>query len=238
MLDVGQRRIYFSTQTDDLQLSTFLYQPAGARFRTRPSDMSAHVSWQANLNSRLPAGSNYILELAHNGNGNIEWAVEVDQGLCQPPSMIEYISPPDTPLEFKKPLGTGTNLWPTSPATYGWSTACLNQDALAAWFMVPANRAAFAHLSHTFSHEALNNATYSDVNKEITFNQAWLSQTGLSAGIFSPKGLVPPAITGINNGDAIKGWMDNGITYVVGDNSRPPLRNTVRSLISSLPNAC
>jgi hypothetical protein len=176
--------------------------------------------------------------MAHNGNGNIEWAVEVDKGLCNPASMIDYNSPPDTPLEFQKPLGTGTNLWPTTPSSYVWTKACVSQDALSSWFMVPANRDAFAHISHTFTHEALNNATYSDANKEITFNKAWLSQTGISAGKFSPRGLIPPAITGLHNGDAIKAWMDNGITYVVGDTSRPPLLNTVGHLPSSLPNLC
>jgi len=35
-----------------------------------------------------------------------------------------------------------------------------------------ANRNAFAHVSHTFTHLNLNNATYSDAAKEIKFNQA------------------------------------------------------------------
>jgi len=40
-------------------------------------------------------------------------------------------------------------------------------------------------------------------------------------------GLIPPAITGLHNGDVIRAWMQNGIKYVVGDNSRPVLLNTV-----------
>jgi hypothetical protein len=197
--------------------------------------MDAHVSWQANLNSRLPTGSSYVVEIGHNGNGNIEWAVNADAGVCNPASMIDYDSPPDTPLEFQKPLGTGTNLWPTSPSSYVWSHECTSADALAAWFMVPENRDAFAHISHTFTHEGLNNATYSDTNKEITFNIAWLNQTGISSGNkFSPHGLIPPAITGLHNGDAIKALMDNGIKYVVGDSSRPPLLSTVCLFTSAL----
>lgn len=35
-----------------------------------------------------------------------------------------------------------------------------------------ANRDAFGHISHTFTHEEQNNATYADVFKEISFNQA------------------------------------------------------------------
>jgi hypothetical protein len=73
----------------------------------------------------------------------------------------------------------------------------------------------------------LTNATYSDASKEISFNQAWVTQIGLdTAKRWSAKGLIPPAITGLHNGDAIKAWLDNGITNVVGDNTRPLLRNS------------
>jgi hypothetical protein len=57
-----------------------------------------------------------------------------------------------------------------------------------------------------------------------------MTQVGIAAGKFSPKGLIPPAITGLHNGDVIREWMANGITMVVGDNTRPPLLNTVRYL--------
>lgn len=54
-----------------------------------------------------------------------------------------------------------------------------------------------------------------------------MKQVGISAATrFSAGGLVPPAITGLHNGDAIKAWMDNGIKQVVGDNTRPALKNT------------
>jgi hypothetical protein len=90
--------------------------------------------------------------------------------------------------------------------------------------MTPANRDAFAHVSHTFTHLPQNNLTYSDANKEIVFNQAWLRQVGIAnADKFSPKGLIPPAITGLHNGDALRAWATNGIVHAVGDNSRPVL---------------
>jgi hypothetical protein len=80
------------------------------------------------------------------------------------------------------------------------------------------------------SHAILTNATYSDASKEITFNQAWLKQVGLdTAKHWSPNGIIPPAITGLHNGDAIKAWLDNGIVNVVGDNTRPSLRNSDNS---------
>ena len=90
------------------------------------------------------------------------------------------------------------------------------------------NRDSFAHVSHTFTHEGENNATYSDVVREITWNQKWADQIGLSAAKFwSPRGIIPPAITGLHNGDALRAWAENGIVNVVGDNTRPVLRNSV-----------
>ena len=95
------------------------------------------------------------------------------------------------------------------------------------WFTVTANRNAFAHVSHTFTHLHLSNATYSDANKEVKFNQQWMTSVGISSATrFSSHGLIPPAISGLHNGDAIKAWLDNGINYVVGDNTRPLLRST------------
>jgi hypothetical protein len=83
---------------------------------------------------------------------------------------------------------------------------------------------------HISTHEALNNATYADGSKEISFNKVWLQHSGISAAkYFSPNGLIPPAITGMHNADVIKAWMDNGIKFVVGDNTRPPLFDTVSS---------
>lgn len=189
-----------------MHLETELYSPAGVNFRIRPADLEAHISWMASLNARLPAGSNYFIEIGHNGNGDIEAAVDVDtNSVCNPETAIEYPDQVDTPLEFQKPLGTGTNIWPDTPTNYTWSLACAKLDDLATWFTVAANRDSFAHISHTFTHESLDNATYSDANKEIYFNVAWLKQIGIYYGErFSPNGIIPPAITGLHDGDVIR----------------------------------
>jgi hypothetical protein len=72
----------------------------------------------------------------------------------------------------------------------------------------------------------LDNATYRDTTKEVKFNIDWLNQVGIAkAERFSRNGLIPPAITGLFNGDAIRAFLDNGIRYVVGDNTRATLRN-------------
>lgn len=129
--------------------------------------------------------------------------------------------------------GTGTSIWPSTPKNYSWSSTCAGLDTLATWFENPTNRDNFAHISHTFTHEDLDNATFSDTWKEIQFNVKWLAQVGISnAKQFSPNGLIPPAITGLHNGDAIQAWMEQGIVNVVGDNTRPVLLNTVRPKIA------
>lgn len=94
------------------------------------------------------------------------------------------------------------------------------------------------HISHTFTHEAEDSATYFDVTREISWNQAWLAQWGLNgAKWFSNSGLIPPAITGLHNGDALRAWSDNGLVNAVGDNTRPMLLNPVSVLKTYMDNA-
>jgi hypothetical protein len=231
-LYAGYRRVNFNTQIDDMFLITDVYKPAGTQFRVRAADMTAHAAWVPTIQAKMNPGSFYVPEIGHNGNGNIEQSQTANNGanICAPGS-IEYPTILDTPLEFKKPLGSGTNMWPATPTAYGYSSQCVNLDPLKTWFGTASNRDKFAHLSHTYSHMELNNATYSDATKEIKFNQAWLSAVGLAAGrYFSPKGLIPPAITGLHNGDVLKAWKDAGLTNCVGDNTRPPLRNAVNDM--------
>lgn len=156
--------------------------------------------------------------------------------------VVEYSDQVDTPLEFVKPLGSGTDLWPATPTTYPkYSTRCTANDELMQWFQDTTNLNYFAHVSHTFTHQDMNNATYTDVYKEITWNTAWMKDVGISkAKKFSPLGLIPPAITGMHNGDAIKGWVDGGIKNVVGDNTRAGLLNQVRAIhhITSFLSIC
>lgn len=227
-LTVGYRRLHLNTQVDDVHLNTALYQPADGLFRLRAADLQGIKDWMPKLNSRLPTGSSYFMELGHNGNGNIVAGIKAENTTtCMPDPAIIYTGPmSSTPLEFQKPLGTGTDIWPTTPTMYRWSKACSMLDSLFNWLSTPANMNAFAHISHTFTHESLNNATYNDTYREITFNQAWANTVGISsASRWSPNGIIPPAITGLHNGDAIRAWMDNGITAVVGDNTRSVLMN-------------
>lgn len=209
-----------------------MFWPADEIFRTSVEDFETHKAWQADLNTRLPAGSAYFMEMCHNGNGDIITATDTDEGweICTPSDAVDYETPPDPPLEFMKPPGTGIDVWPDWFDVYPWDLPCCVIDPIASWFMEAANRDVFAHVSHTFTHLELNNATYNDTWREIAFNRDWLTQVGIAdAEMFSPFGLVPPAITGLHNADAIRAWMDNGVQYVVGDNTRPLLRNEVSS---------
>jgi hypothetical protein len=227
-LYAGYRRVYLGTQIDDMFLESDIYHPAGKTFRIRTGDLANHVTWAGTINAKMNPGSNYFMEVGHNGNGNIEASANTATGATAcAEGPIEYPEQTDTALEFQKPLGTGTNVWPATPTNYDWTTACINLDPLKVWWATPANRDKFAHVSHTFTHYELNNATNSDASKEISFNQDWMTAVGIAAATkFSSKGLIPPAITGLHNGDVMKAWFQNGLTNCVGDNTRPLLRNS------------
>ncbi|KAH9210801.1 hypothetical protein DL95DRAFT_370457 [Leptodontidium sp. 2 PMI_412] len=231
-LYTGYRRAYLNTQIDDMFLESAIYSPTNTTYQVTTTDLDQHVTWMTSVNKRLPAGSNWFMEICHNGNGNIEDASNIDQtGTKCGIGPIEYPDQIDTPLEWAKPIGTGVNLWPSTPLTYPYTTTCTNLDALKKWWAELRNLNSFAHVSHTFTHEDQNNATYFDVYQELTWNQAWLKQVGIAGATrFSPKGLVPPAITGLHNGDAIRAWIAAGIVNVVGDNTRPVLMNSVNEM--------
>lgn len=231
-LYAGYRRVNLNTQIDDMFLETDIYQPSGTTFRIRAQDMDNIRDWIPTINAKMNKGSTYFPEVGHNGNGNIENASNTDAGwtACNGGG-IEYNSPPDTALEFEKPLGTGTNLWPKTPTTYDWTTRCTQLDPLLVWWTTSSNLNSFGSISHTFTHEEQNNATYSDVYKEISFNQAWLKQVGIDQSEhFTANGIIPPAITGLHNGDALRAWWVNGIKNCVGDNTRPALLNTQNAM--------
>ncbi|KAJ5520393.1 hypothetical protein N7463_000846 [Penicillium fimorum] len=231
-LHAGYRRVNLNTQIDDMFLETEIYSPAGTNFRIRAQDMSNIATWTDAINAKMPTGSSYFVEVGHNGNGNIENSSDTsNSGWDACGAAIEYDSPLDTPLEWVKPLGTGTDLWPAEPTTYDWTATCTAMDELLAWWTTESNLNKFGHISHTFTHEEQDNATYSDVFKEISFNQAWLKAVGIDkATKFTSNGIIPPAITGLHNGDALRAWWENGITNCVGDNTRPALMNTQNAM--------
>ncbi|EHK96873.1 hypothetical protein M7I_7417 [Glarea lozoyensis 74030] len=230
-LYAGFRRAIFTPQVDDIFLLTPLYDHNTTEFRVRGADLDNHVAWIPKITKKLNTGSSWFMEIGHNGNGNIEETelTQNDESLCKP-GAIEYADQVDTPLEFVKPLGSGTDLWPAKMVTYAkdgkYTSDCIENDELMQWFMDSDNLNSFAHISHTFTHMDQNNATYADALREITWNTAWLKSAGLSkAKKYTVDGIIPPAITGLHNGDALRAWADAGIKHVVGDNTRSILLN-------------
>ena len=230
-LHAGWRRVNINTQIDDMMLTTNLYEPAGDTFRITTDDLDAIAAWVPTVNAKMNAGSSYYPEVGFNGNGNIDASCQLNNdgwsicngGAVYPPAA------PNTPAEWKKPLGTGTNRWPSTPTSYTWTTDCTSRDTLLTWWQDHLD--SFGFLSHTFTHEAQDNATYSDIYKEISFNQAWMAQVGISGAThFTSNGIIPPAITGLHNGDALQAWWDNGITNCVGDNTRSALLNSENAM--------
>jgi hypothetical protein len=218
---------------DDMFLETENYVPTagtpnpdGIRTRVSTADLDNHITWSQQLQSTMNPGSSYFIEIGFNGDGNEDYASSNDpSGTCADAMGFNDPIGPATNAEFKKPLGTGVSSWPQGQ-TYVWTKQCTLLDPLANYVQNTAKRDAFAWISHTFTHEALDNATFYDVNKEITFNQQHASILGLSnSPRWSKAGLIPPAITGLHNGDALNAFWTNGLVHGVGDNTRPLLRN-------------
>lgn len=57
---------------DDMFLESEIYSPANTTYQITPADLAQHVTWSADINSRMPEGSDWFIEVGHNGNGNIE----------------------------------------------------------------------------------------------------------------------------------------------------------------------
>ena len=224
----GYRRVNFVTQIDDMFLNTELYTDPSTSSRVNVKDMTQVANWLPSIKAKMNTGSVYYPEIGHNGNGNTDAAAAINWDTCVPGPVWYDPGPVDTALEFQKALGSGTNYWPTWATTFQVSTQCLNLDPLKVWFSTVSNRDKFLHISHTHTHLSLNNATYTDALKEIQFNQKWFTQStiGSNSATFSKGGLIPPAITGLHNGDVLKAWKDAGLNHCVGDNTRPVLRNT------------
>ncbi|KAI9744748.1 MAG: hypothetical protein M1818_001673 [Claussenomyces sp. TS43310] len=225
----GFRRIIFGTQVDDLFLQTVRYS-TDVIFRLRAPDLYEHVQWTYDINRRVAAvnnGSSYFTEFGFNANGNLIFDYSVSTNItsftCENPVFTDWSEP--TSLEFVKPLGAGIDKWPTYPQ-FHWTAECVFLDPLAQFLSNITNRDAIGLVSHTFTHLELNEATYHDTLREIQYNLMYGELLNLTnAAKFSGGGLIPPAITGMHNGDALRAFTDNGLWNAIGDNTRPSLRN-------------
>ena len=217
---------------DDLFLSTTTYKSSRA-FRVRPEDFAWMIDWTDELNQKLNVtnpGSNYFSEYGFNANGNLAFSFGIasEKGMTCAGPLFTAWSEPDSGLEYQKPLGTGKNSWPLNP-TFDWTGQCVYLDPLAQFFTNLTRRDAIGIVSHTFTHLDLDKATYHDVLREISFNLLFAELLNFTNALhFSGSGLIPPAITGMHNGDSLRAFSDNGLWNVIGDNTRPVLRANVR----------
>jgi len=219
---------------DDLFLDTDIWNvtsgpdPEGQRSRINTTDIQMHITWQAEFVKTLNPGSVYFIEVGFNGNGNMDFVGNLNTTVAENCPDSEDVDDPISPsqnAEWIKPLGTGVNMWPAN-AQYVWSKACILLDPLAEFFQTAANRDAIAWITHTFTHEDLENSTYYDTNLEISFNYKHAVLLGISnAKMWSNSSLIPPSISGMHNGDALQAFVDNGIRAGVGDSTRPALLN-------------
>ncbi|KAJ3399032.1 hypothetical protein HDV05_002101, partial [Chytridiales sp. JEL 0842] len=166
----GFRRIMFSAQVDDFFLGTPT-QVGQPLFRISAADMMGVQRWQTDLNTRMNAGSNFKLDLIFNGNGVYMETSKAIQNISA--VILDPIAYFSVNKEFKKPLGTGIDVWaPINLDPYNSTSVAANlnnfltHDAL--FNFVYNNQDQYFLGSHTFTHEDLNNCTYRDAFNEIT----------------------------------------------------------------------
>ncbi|KXS20741.1 hypothetical protein M427DRAFT_343902 [Gonapodya prolifera JEL478] len=225
----GWRRTIMLGQVDDLFLTTEI-TPTNSKqtynFRVSYADLQTLATWQTNLNSRLPTGSTFKLEFAFNGNGILEQIANTN-----PTWFIDIDTERYVDVEFIKPAGaTGEVRWPKTYSTV-WTAAALRGDklfnSLTTQVTSPSiSSGTFTWTSHTFTHENLDNVSYSDIKNELSVNYKmggaqFLNLAGKT--YWSNKTMVTPQISGLHNEWALKALSDFGIISVVGDNSRPAI---------------
>ena len=202
--------------------------PEGPRERINTTDVQTHLDWVPEFEATLNPGSVYLLEFGFNGDGTAEYIGNLTSPEAEScPPALTFPGPigPQQDAEWLKPVGTGVSMWP-SDTTYDWTAACLNLDPLLEFFQDSTKRDSVAWCSHTFTHENLENATYFDAYNQIYYNYRQAQVMGLAdAAMWSNQTFIPPAISGMHNGDALHAFMDNGIIGGVGDSTRPVLLN-------------
>jgi len=82
----------------------------------------------------------------------------------------------------------------------------------------------FKWISHTWDHTLLDNVSYAVALAEFTRNNTLVSSLGLLP--YDIRSLVTPAISGLNNPDAIHAAFDAGIRFLVDDTSVAGWNNT------------
>ncbi|KXS13981.1 hypothetical protein M427DRAFT_70895 [Gonapodya prolifera JEL478] len=225
----GWRRTLFLAQVDDLFLTTEITPTATTatyNYRVSVADFNGIISWQNDFNSRLPAGSAFKLEHAFNGNGILE-----RNG--PDANWIDIDTESHVPVEFIKPAGAAADVrWPATFSTAWSSSALATADPLYSYLISGGIAAGnFFYTSHTFTHENFDNTSSSDIDKELKTNlkmagAGFLNLVGTQW--WSSTSMVTPQISGLHNEFALTTLTANGITTIVGDNSRPAISDSTK----------
>jgi len=234
MID-GYRRLYFQIQIDDYFTDNCFNSSdcsmenldIAPHYRTSVEDMENLAEWQKDISSsRMPKGSDIRSELAING---IHILIEADHK--QFDLIEDWTDYPQYGYDYKKPLGDdiGSKRWgaPTRVVDTNWDDKVLQEkDALYKYFKDPKNQDNFFWLTHTFSHQKLDFASYHDADMEMKVNIKMSSQPYLGMyerPCYSQHSIVTPEISGLHNGDALRALTENKVYYAVGDTSRTDL---------------
>ncbi|OUM57546.1 hypothetical protein PIROE2DRAFT_17441 [Piromyces sp. E2] len=217
----GYRRLNFGIQIDDFFISNPFNFTVGTEFRTSIQDMKNLAQWQKDILTRMPKGSQFKIELAMNGMYVLYTAkhkTDITQSYEHHPKEYGYVKP----LEEE-----GTHKWP-DVIDSDWDDSVLRSgDKLYDYFARnPEAQDHFYWLTHTFSHQNLNYASFHDADMEIALNVKMADEPYLGMykrECYSPQSIVCPEISGLHNGHTLQAFEKNHVHFAVGDTSRPDL---------------
>jgi len=217
----GYRRLYFGIQIDDFFINNPWNFTKGTEYRTTIEDMENLAKWQKDILNRMPNGSKFKIELGINGMFVLLYSNH-KSNITQDYEHIQREYGYVKPLEDE-----GTHKWPETVDS-DWDDAVLRrEDKLYDYFAK--NEEAqdnFYWLTHTFSHQNLNSASFHDADMEIALNIKMADDPYLGMykrDCFSPHGIICPEISGLHNGHTLQAFEKNDVHYAVGDTSRPDL---------------
>eukprot|EP00833_Pecoramyces_ruminatium_P011409 jgi/Orpsp1_1/1185441/evm.model.c7180000093753.1 len=217
----GFRRLYFSIQIDDFFINNQFNYTEGTEYRSSVEDMKNIATWQKDITKRMPSGSYFKIELCLNG---IHVLIEANHKQYEARDWTVY----NKPRDYVKPLDEiGSCRWPETIDS-DWDDEILREnDKLYEYFAKnPETQDNFYWLTHTFSHQNLDFASYHDADMEISLNIKMCEEPYLgmySRDCFSPHSIVCPEISGLHNGHTLQAFKKNDVLYAVGDVSRADL---------------
>ncbi|KAI8465146.1 MAG: hypothetical protein J3K34DRAFT_525626 [Monoraphidium minutum] len=245
----GQRRALLSLQVDDIFLTTRLngkpdrYRVAAADVQAHAAwqrRLNARLPAGSDVKLDMVYNGNGVLEKIYSpaGAANTPSCHEQTAYRALDCSCFgkAYADCPATAPPFcrnctktwEKPLGSfGVGLAAGAPADWDGAALLARDDLYRLVKGSPEVKDAFHWTGHMFSHQArllgvLDNVTYEGVTKLVTYNQIMAAKEHLDIAdrpTYTRKVVVPPEVSGLCNGDALRAMWDSGIRAAIGDNT-------------------